>query len=137
VSVKLPYSAAFRPPAPVLNVRVGAPGQEPMLGLVALVDSGADLSVLPLAAAQALALPQISTTRIRGVTGVEERTAVHAATFEVAGTSVLAEVVGWGDEAIIGRDVLRRFVLELDGPREVLTISAPAAPAKRRLKRVR
>ena len=137
MSTKLPYSSAFRPPAPVLNVRVGAPGREPMLGVLALVDSGADLSVLPLASAEALALPQVSTTRIRGVTGVEESTAVHAATFEIAGTNVLAEVVAWGDEAIIGRDVLRRFVLELDGPREVLTIDAPAAPPKRRLKRVR
>lgn len=137
MSTKVPYSSAYRPPAPVLNLRVGAPGGEPLLGLVALVDSGADLSVLPLAAVQALVLPQVSTTRIRGVTGVEERTEVRAAVLEVAGTSVLAEVVAWGEEAIVGRDVLNRFVLELDGLRETLTIGAPPAPPRRRLKRVR
>jgi len=137
VSVKQPYSSAFRPPAPVLSVRVGAPGREPLLGVVALVDSGADLSVIPLAAIQALELPQVGKTRIRGVTGVEESTPVHAAVLEVGGTSVLAEVVAWGDEAIVGRDVLSRFVLELNGPRETLTLTAPTPPVKRRLKRVR
>jgi predicted aspartyl protease len=116
---------------------VGAPGRAPLLGLVALVDSGADLSVIPLAAIQALDLPQIAKTRIRGVTGVEERTPVHAAVLELGGTSVLAEVVGWGDEAIVGRDVLGHFVLELNGPRETLTIATPTPPVKRRLKRVR
>jgi predicted aspartyl protease len=121
----------------VLSVRVGAPGREPLLALVVLVDSGADLSVVPLAVVQALDLPQVAKTRIRGVTGVEESTPVHAAVLEVAGTSVLAEVVAWGDEAIVGRDVLGRFVLELDGPREMLTLTVPAPPAKRRLKRVR
>jgi len=133
---KHPYSSAFRPPAPVLALRVGAPGRETALGLVALVDTGADLSVLPRAVVEALALPQVSTTRIQGVTGVGETTAVHAATLDLSGTSLLAEVVAWGDEAILGRDVLGRFVLELDGPRETLTLAVPSPPRRRR-KRVR
>jgi predicted aspartyl protease len=137
VSAKQPYSTEFRPPAPVLTLRAGAPGSEPMLGLIALVDTGADLSIVPRSVVDALALPQVATTRIHGVTGVAESTNVHAATLEVAGMRVLAEVVAWGDEAIIGRDVLGRFVLELDGPRETLVIRAPSPPARRRLKRVR
>jgi predicted aspartyl protease len=137
VSTKQPYSTEFRPPAPVLALRAGAPGREPAFALMALVDTGADLSVVPRSVVDALALPQVGTTRIRGVTGVAESTNVHAATLEVAGTSVLAEVVAWGDEAIVGRDVLGRFMLELDGPRETLVIGAPPPPARRRLKRVR
>jgi predicted aspartyl protease len=103
----------------------------------ALIDSGADLSVVPRATLEALALPQVSTTRIQGVTGVAESTSVHAAAFEIAGSTELVEVVAFGDEAILGRDLLNRFVLELDGPGETLTISAPASPPRRRLKRVR
>ena len=137
MSAKQPYSGAFRPPAPVLALRAGAPGAPPALALVALVDTGADLSVLPVSVVEALALPQVSTTRIQGVTGVAEKTPVHAVTLEVAGTLVLAEVVAWGDEAIVGRDVLRRFVLELDGPRETLVVRVPPAPPRRKLKRVR
>jgi predicted aspartyl protease len=136
VSSKHAYSSSFRPPAPVLAVRVSAPGREPAVGLLALIDSGADLSVVPRSTPDALALPQVSTTNLQGVTGVAERTSVHAAAFEIAGSTELVEVVAWGDEAIVGRDLLNRFVLELDGPRETLTISAPSPP-RRRLKRAR
>jgi len=136
LSTKQAYSAAFRPPAPVLALRIGVPGREPTLALVALVDTGADLSVMPRSVVAALGLPQVSTTRIQGVTGVAESTPVHAATLEVAGTTALGEVVAWGDEAIVGRDVLSRFVLELDGPRATLTVRVlPPAP-RRRLKRL-
>ena len=137
MSAKHAYSAAFRPPAPVVALRAGVPGREPNIALSMLVDTGADLSVLPGSVVQALALPQVSMTRIQGVTGAAERTAVHAVTLEFAGTTLLAEVVAWGDEGILGRDVLNRFVLELDGPRATLSVSSPVPPARRRLKRVR
>jgi predicted aspartyl protease len=137
VSTKQLYSSAFRPPAPVLALRVGVPGREPNVALSMLVDTGADLSVLPRFVVEAFGLPRVSTTRIQGVTGIAERTAVHAVTLELAGTSVLAEVVAWGEEPILGRDVLNRFVLELDGPRATLSIRLPVPPARRRLKRVR
>jgi predicted aspartyl protease len=132
-----PYSPSFRPPAPVLAVRVAAPGREPAVGLQALVDTGADLSVIPRSTVDALALPQVSSTRIQGVTGVAESAPVHAAMLQIAGAPELVEVVAWGDEAILGRNVLNRYVLELDGPRETLTLSAPAPSPRRRLKRVR
>ena len=137
MSTKQPYSTAFRPPAPVLALRIGVPGRELSFGLVALVDTGADLSVLPRSVVTALGLPRVSSTRIQGVTGVAESTPVHAATLEVAGTTTLAEVVAWGGEAIVGRDVLSRFVLELDGPRETLSVRVAAPAPRRRLKRVR
>jgi predicted aspartyl protease len=136
VSARLRYSADFRPPAPVLPVRVGVPGGDAGLALVALVDTGADLSVVPASVVRTLALPRTSTLRIRGVTGAAEEAPVHAAKLELGGASVLAEVVAWADEAIIGRDVLARFVLELHGPRETLTLT-PQPPPTRRLKRVR
>jgi predicted aspartyl protease len=131
-----PYSAGFRPPAPVLPVLLRAPNGGAGLGLLALLDTGADLSVIPSTAAVALGLPKVSTTRIVGVTGVAESTPVHAAVLEVTGEEHLLEVVAWGDEAILGRDVLNRMLLELDGPRRMLTVGRPPAP-RRRLKRVR
>jgi len=137
VKARHPYSSSFRPPAPVLLVRLGAPGRETVLGLPALLDTGADLSVVPRSTADALGLPQVSTTRIQGVTGAAESTPVHAALLEIAGAAELVEVVAWGDEAILGRDVLNRFVLELDGPRETLIVSTLTATPRRRLKRVR
>lgn len=102
-----------------------------------LVDTGADLSVLPRPMVQALDLPQVSMTRIQGVTGAAEQTSVHAVTLELAGNTILAEVVACGDEGILGRDVLNRFVLELDGPRATLSVRSPVPPARRRLKRER
>lgn len=47
VTIRYPYDARRDPPAPVVPIRVGFPGQRPEVLLLALVDTGADLSVVP------------------------------------------------------------------------------------------
>lgn len=129
MTTKAPYSPGYEPAAPVLPIRVSAPAGGAGVGLVALVDTGADLSVIPKSAAEALALPVVSTTRVQGVIGIAQSTRVFAAAIEVAGTTHLVELVGLGDEAILGRDLMNFFVLKLDGPRGLLEISRPSPPA--------
>ena len=45
-----PYSTEYLPAAPVMEIRLGAPGMEPSSGfLEALVDTGADATIVPIA----------------------------------------------------------------------------------------
>jgi predicted aspartyl protease len=138
VTTRVPYSAEHRPPAPVLAIRVSAPSGGVGVALSALIDTGADLSVIPKAVGDALGLPVTSSTRIQGVTGVAESVHVQAAVLEVAGGKHLTEVVCYGEDTILGRDILNGFVMKLDGPRTTLELTlVTAPPAKRRLRRVR
>lgn len=138
MSTKTAYSTEYVPPAPVLPIRVSAPSGGAGVALVALVDTGADVSVLPLSVAESLGLPELSSLRIQGVTGAAESVRLHAASLDLGGKTHLVEVACLGDEVILGRDILNRFVAKLDGPRALLELSgspAPSAPG-RRLRRV-
>lgn len=110
------------PAAPVVAVRVGAPDGGTAALVTALVDSGADLSVIPPALARALELPITDVLPVAGVEGVPRSVAVHAAELEFDEERELVEVVAIGDEALIGRNLLNGFVVTLDGPSERLTI---------------
>lgn len=114
--VTFAYDRRRSPPAPVLPVRVGPPGAEVAAALLALVDSGADLTVLPDGLPASLDLPAVGKLTVRGVAGSAQAT-VYAAELEVAGRQRVVEVVALGGEALLGRNVLNAFVLTLDGPR--------------------
>ncbi len=88
----------------------------------ALLDSGADCTLVPEAVARALRLPAVDEITITGVAGGERRVSVHAARLGFAGGSVLARVAALGKEAILGRDLLNQVLLRLDGPRLTLDL---------------
>jgi len=90
--------------------------------LPALVDTGADCTLVPRTVARHLALPRIDRLRLEGIEGIARLAPVHAASVEFAGRRVLARVVAYGEDTIIGRDLLNRVVALLDGPRRLLSI---------------
>ncbi|MDR7463212.1 MAG: hypothetical protein QN209_00750 [Armatimonadota bacterium] len=116
-----PYDPRRSPPAPVLPVRLGPPRTEPATAVAALVDSGADVTVLPEGLPQALGLPQVNEVTVRGVAGTA-RVPVYAAELEAAGTRRIVEAVAVGAEALLGRDLLNGWVVTLDGPARVLRL---------------
>lgn len=120
------YDPRYEPPAPILFLRLSPPEGAPSIGLPALVDTGADVSVVPEAVAQSLGLPIIGQLHIRGVGGQAQAANVHAATVECAGVTALCEVVGFGDEALLGRDLLNRWTMVLDGLHQVLELRGQA-----------
>ncbi len=85
--------------------------------LSALVDTGADCTLVPRGVARALQLPPVDEIWIEGVGGEARRAIVYAARVEFAHIACWARVVAFGGEAILGRDLLNRTVARLDGPR--------------------
>ena len=127
MSEQFSYDAARDPPAPVLPARIGGPGESPAVLLGFLVDSGADMTVVPEALVRNLRLPAVSQISVRGVGGILRRARVYAAEIDAAGTRVVVEVLGIGSDALLGRDVLNGWVTTLRGPQRVLEVTAGPA----------
>ena len=117
------YDPSYRPAAPVVPVGVSALGGDAVM-VPMLIDTGADVTLLPADLVRRLRLPQVDAITVSGFGGARQRATVHVATLTLGGRPLTARVVA-SNEALLGRDVLEHFELELDGPRARLTLWAP------------
>jgi predicted aspartyl protease len=115
-----PYSDDYFPAAPVLGVRLGAPGTEFTLGPIeALVDTGADATLIPVSYLNQVGARKVDRANVRGHWGERRSVSIHSVALEVDGQRFSAMwVVGdeLGNEVVLGRNVLNRLRLLLDGP---------------------
>lgn len=133
--MKIAFDDSYDPPAPVLPVHVsGVKGTGPGLLLHALVDTGADCSVISARVVRALRLPIVDKVIVKGFAGKAEPSAVHAIQMRVGGRRLLARVVASGTESLLGRDILNQLELYLDGHSAVCEL-APATRRRRRRRR--
>lgn len=112
----------YDPAAPVVPLRVAAPGSQAAVLVAAIVDSGADCTLIPASIPRSLGLPKVDQVDIEGIEGHAQTAPVHAALVEFAGGGVLARVVAYGTEAIVGRDLLESVTVTLAGPKRELSI---------------
>jgi predicted aspartyl protease len=119
---RIPFDTSFDPPAPALPVGIGGiePGAPSAL-LHMLVDTGADCTLIPERIAASLQLPLVDRVDVHGVGGTAHAQ-VYAARVRIAGLRAVVRVIALGDEALLGRDLLNRMTLELDGPAETIKI---------------
>lgn len=119
------YSRQFQPPAPFLEIRVAATAQSRPAIVPALVDTGSDVTSIPLTVAQALGLPPLGSVRVEGVTEDQIRRETFQAFVSFGtGEPESFDVVGWHEDiALLGRDILNKYILTLDGPNLTFTIS--------------
>lgn len=120
-----PYDRGRTPPAPVLPVRVAGPGGGGAAATPALVDTGADMSVIPARLAKDLRLPVVGELRVRGVTG-SQRVSLYGVELDVAGITVAVQAAAMGTHMLLGRDVLNRWTLRFRGPEETLELEGRA-----------
>lgn len=122
--VEYPYDTAFSPPAPVVHVRLGVPGAEPLVEVKALLDSGADISVLPGSLVLRLQLRRVDLAQVQGFGTEAREVPVFAATMALnEHLAWIARVVSWPEEyAILGRDAMNRWRTSLDGPSQATSI---------------
>ena len=120
------YSTSYEPLMPICEVFLGSGGSEPSLGPIeALVDTGADISIVPIAYLHTLRAQRVNRGRARSVWGDARTVDVYAVSLRLDGIEwkalqVLSDEVGM--EIVLGRQVLNRLVIHLDGPAATLEI---------------
>lgn len=122
---KTPYSEAYDPTAPVLPLRIASPG-DPINGEshLALIDTGADGTFVPVDILESLDLPVIHLVNVRAHLGDQVfRAAVHKVdliffdSIRFPNIDVVSD--DWGNEIVLGRNILNKLSLHLDGPRGI------------------
>jgi predicted aspartyl protease len=101
------YDHTFDPPAPVLPIRISAPGSDDSVLLWGLVDTGADLCVIPATVVAPAGLPAVSEVRVRGVGGAARPALLYAARLQIDATAAV---------------FLNRLTLLLNGPRPTVQV---------------
>lgn len=124
--MKEPYNSHYRPPIPTLTVRLYSPIRDAFTSpLEAIVDTGSDASLVPFSRLLELGAEETAPGWLVSITG--ERKPVSLFFIDVyVGESALSGIRVIGDldtnEVIIGRDVLNKLSLFLDGPESTLII---------------
>lgn len=113
----------YFPPAPVLDVEIASPGDDDIsLITEALLDTGADVTVVPAGIPAALALPKSRHITIVAADGQAQVAAMWHATIRSPIGAFTIEVAEMGEVSILGRDVLNRATLRLDGPNRIVSV---------------
>ncbi len=117
----------YDPAAPVVEISITNP-HIPGLSqnLVALVDSGADGTMLPITALESIKAKFLETRRMRGITGHAIKVDSYLITIQIGPFSIFgieAIALEQDSEAIIGRETINQLKVTLDGLSQTLTVS--------------
>lgn len=113
-----PYQTDYHPYMPALSIQLGYPEEPLKLGhFTAIVDTGADGTLVPQILIDELGAPVIDEVRIRSHWGEWRITQLFVVDIGIGELRLPAiEVVGdSGKELILGRNVLNKLKLLLDG----------------------
>lgn len=113
------------PALPVVEFQLRAIGSDEGVSLTALVDSGADATILPISSLEQAKVEQIGRARMRWGPHISGNYGVYLAAIQIGphtifGVRVLADIQD--SEAILGRDVLNHLKIILNGPAQVVEI---------------
>ncbi len=119
------YSRNYYPSAPVAEIGIRQTPQGFEIETEALIDTGADATILPFSLLQRINAIYAETVTMRSVTGISQRVqtfviAVRVGPHLISGIRAVADKQG--NEAILGRDVLNQLILTLNGPALVTEI---------------
>lgn len=120
------YSFASYPPIPILPFLLSFPDAKDWHGpITGIVDSGADYTIIPLAALTLIDPPFVGSANVVSQWGDRREVRVYHVDLQI-GTIVLpaVEVAGDADsnEVILGRNVLNDLTICLRGPEVVLEL---------------
>lgn len=121
------YNASFDPPAPLLEVTIAnTANKRRRRSLSALLDTGSDITAIPDSLAQPLQLYPIGQIQLESVEATTTTVLTYAVHLTIGDLSIpRLEVILTGlDFIVVGRDVLNRFYLLLNGPEQNFDLRA-------------
>lgn len=117
---------AYSPAMPVIELGVSQPGRrQPQRFVTALIDSGADGTLLPLDILEAVGAGYVGEAIIRGISGSGKRASMYLASLRIESQTLHAirvVAIPEGTESILGRNALQYLTVTLDGPAGVTGI---------------
>ncbi len=121
-----PYSHDYVPPAPALQVTFISPELQLSTGpFAALADTGTDVTTVPIALLERIKTPFLRSAFVQPHWGERYPVSLYSVDVRIDNWMLPAvEVIGdiKGSEIILGRDVLNKLRLMLDGPAETTEI---------------
>lgn len=121
-----PHNNRYRPPFPSLDIVLRSPEDGlATASLAVLIDTGADITSIPLRHLVQVHAPELDEVRLRSHWGHAVTVITYMVDIEIMATTLPGiEVVGdvTSDEIVLGRDVLNHLVLLIDGQRSTTTI---------------
>ncbi|MGC9349891.1 MAG: retroviral-like aspartic protease family protein [Anaerolineae bacterium] len=117
-----PYDATYEPPLPIAEVELKATAGARTVSLTAIIDTGADATIVPTAWLEQINARPVLEAHLRSQWGERRQVFLYLvdvtiASIVLSGMSVVGDNLG--DEVVLGRDVLNRLRLQLDGPAKV------------------
>jgi predicted aspartyl protease len=132
--MKFPYNRDYSPIAPSLQVTfVSAEKQFSVGPFIALVDTGTDATAVPIAHLEKIMAPIARESMVVPHWGARYAVSLFSVDVKIGEwTFAGIEVIGdtRGNEVILGRDVLNKLRLLLDGPAQTTEILEPKSKRK-------
>lgn len=110
---------------PMIELGIGVERDPIAVTLPAIIDSGADATLVPVRYLHQIGATPSRTKWLRGVTGKRVEVEIYSVILHIGEHRLYVPVVGdeFGNEAIVGRDVLNQFIVTLNGLASIVEIS--------------
>lgn len=124
--MRYPYDSRYHPPMPVVEVALGvSEGDFPLEPLPSIIDTGADITIVPREYLMRLDAPVVASGYLRSPWGGRSSVKIYEVNVRVGEHDLYGvEVAGepGGREVLLGRNLLNQLDLRLDGPNETVVV---------------
>ena len=120
------YDSTYDPAMPIIEIQIRQRAEQSPLTLKAIVDSGADATMIPLEYLRQLQARKVRTKWMRAITGGRYEVDLYTIAVQIGDRPLgYIDVVGsgWQDEVIAGRDLLNQYTVTLNAPAHTVELS--------------